>query len=387
MRVLDLATCIAPFGDRVGALPMLGDTFEARQQQEALAAGIDTTRLTIADYAFASAPLLAALMKAAPGDQVAALALPRTAPSSTLVPASSVQVKGDLLVYDVFADAPPEADLATLRATATPVLIDRQWAIRRREVQRVGPPPHHIDLPDDGVVAAHMEHWVHVLWLAPLLVPAVRSRTAGKRRRGKAGLASSVIGKDTKIHPSVYLEGAIIGDGARLGAGCSIRHSSVGAESHLSDFTKVSYSVLGDRTHTLVDATFSNVVSLGSGTLANLLLRDVLLGRDVFLTSGVIFWNEAIDGTITVDKDGAAIDTGRKVLGGCAGHGCVLGARTIVAPGKALPNRTTVVMRREEGVMKFEAAEPGTPMCWYDATLGPAARLLGDGASGFDEID
>ena len=62
-------------------------------------------------------------------------------------------------------------------------------------------------------------------------------------------------------------------------------------------------------------------------------------------------------------------------LGGCAGHGSTLGARTIVAPGRALPNRTVVVMRREEGVLRIEATAVGTPVCWHDAALVPFDRL------------
>jgi hypothetical protein len=53
------------------------------------------------------------------------------------------------------------------------------------------------------------------------------------------------------------------------------------------------------------------------------------------------------------------------------GHGSVLGARTIVGAGRALPNRTMVVMRREEGVLRIAPHAPGTPLCWDDAALVP----------------
>jgi hypothetical protein len=54
----------------------------------------------------------------------------------------------------------------------------------------------------------------------------------------------------------------------------------------------------------------------------------------------------------------------------------ILGARTIVAPGRALPNGITVVMRKEEGVFKVESAPPGTPMCWDNAALVPIGELV-----------
>jgi carbonic anhydrase/acetyltransferase-like protein (isoleucine patch superfamily) len=89
----------------------------------------------------------------------------------------------------------------------------------------------------------------------------------------------------------------------------------------------------------------------------------------------VIFWADDLGREIFVDHRGARIGTGRRVLGGAVGHGSVLGARTIVAPGVALPNRTTVVMRRDEGVTKIESVEAGTPLCWDDARLVPYGAL------------
>jgi hypothetical protein len=91
----------------------------------------------------------------------------------------------------------------------------------------------------------------------------------------------------------------------------------------------------------------------------------------------VIFWTDLLEGTVQVLSDGSWVDSERKSLGGCAGHGSVLGARTIVAPGRALPNRTIVVMRREEGVNRVEGLEPGHPSTWYDASLVPLERIQG----------
>lgn len=186
----------------------------------------------------------------------------------------------------------------------------------------------------------------------------------------------SLIGEGAEIHPTAHVEGSIVGEGAQIAAGCSLRHSFVGAGSRLAEHTKLDRCVLGDRALTLADATFSHVVSLGEGTLTNLLLKDVLIGRAVFLTSGVIFWGERDGGgNVTVDRDGQEIDTERRFVGGCVGHGSVLGARTIVAAGRALPNRTMVVMRREEGVLRIERQATSTPLCWDNAALVPFDRL------------
>jgi hypothetical protein len=378
VSILALGTRIAPFGDAVGEVPLLGRSLDRFREEEVRFARVDGGRFTFADYAIATAPILAAFERkvGTKRSRPSALALPSRSPSAHLAPVSSVRRDGDRLIYDIFLDAPKDAPLEDLRRIASPVVADLPGAVRVRELPRVGPEPHAIELPADGVVSAHVEHWVHVLWLAPLLVPALAQRIEGRRRRWRRALAGSVIGRGAEIHPSAFLEGAVIGEGAIVGARCSIRHSYVGPRSNLGDFTKVTSSVIGEGTHTLADGNFFWVVGLGGGTITSFLLKDTLLGKNVFLTSGVIFWNESIEGTIAVLHRGGLVDTGRKCLGGCAGHGAVLGARTIVAPGRALPNRTTVVMRREEGVLRIEDVAPGTPMCWSDAAMVPVERVL-----------
>lgn len=370
VRVIETGARIAPLGDAVGELAIAGRTFAALQAEEASLPGGE--RLTLAAHALATRPLLRRFLAdvGAPSGRPRALAVPAASPLAALVPVSSVRREGALLVYDIFADAPADASLSALRASAEPQLVEHSGAIYRREYPRLGPQPHHLDLPADGVVAGHVEHWVHALWLAPLLVPSLAARAEGRRRR-----VSSVVHPTAEVHPTARLEGSIVGARAVIGAGCTLDHSYVGAGARLADFSKVARSVLGDGVHTLADATFSHVVSLGEGTLTNLLLRDVLVGRKVFITSGVIFWGEALGSSITVERDGVEVDTGRRFLGGCVGHGAVLGARAIVGPGRAIPNRTIVVMRREEGVLRVTPHAPGTPLCWDDAALVPYTSM------------
>lgn len=372
IRVLDTRTCIAPFGDPVGEFPCLGRSFARLREEELEAERLDEAPLCFADHAFASGPLLAAFLRAAAG-RPARLALPRGSPAiGPFAPVSSIQAEGEDLALDIFANSGAR-DLAELRALPR-LRLEPKVATLRRELPRLGPPPHHLDLPAGGLVAAHVEHWVHVLWLWPLLVQRCLARGHPKRP-APYDLSPNLIGQGARVHPTAHVEGSVIGPNAEIGAFCSVRHSYVGAGSRLSDFTKVTHSVLEDRTHTLADASFAWVVSLGESTLASLLLRDSILGRQSFLTTGVIFWSDALEGNVHVEHRGAELDSGRRVLGGCAGHRASLGARTIVAPGRALPNGAVVVMRREEGVFRVEPVAPGRPVCWDDARLVPYEQL------------
>lgn len=343
------------------------------REDELASVGLLDAPLICSDAAFASGPILRAFFDGAAG-KPKRLALPKkSAAALPFAPVSSVETQGDLYLFDVFANAPGET-LAALREATTTLTVDLEVPTHRRDLPRLGPGPHHLDLPSTGLVAAHVEHWVHVLWLWPALVGRLLTRihplTSARR-----GLARNAIGEGAIIHPTAIVEGSVIGPGAEIGPFCSVRHSYIGAGSKLSDFTKVTHSVLEAKTHTLADASFSSVVSLGESTLASLLLRDTILGRQVFLTTGVIFWNEGHTETVTVEHLGESRDTGRIAVGGCAGHRASLGARTIVAPGRALPNGAVVVMRREEGVMRVTEAPAGTPMCWDEAALVPYEQL------------
>lgn len=338
--------------------------------------GVEAGRLCFADYAFATAPLLAAFARQAPRGAPSALALPVDSPIAGLAAVSSARRQDGLVIYDVFLDAHGQS-LEELRAEARPVRIDHPSRIRRRALPRLGPGPHHLELPDDGVLAAHLEHWCHLLWVAPLLVPLLLGR-GGRRHLSPGAQRSSVLlGKKVVLHPRAFLEGSVIDDEVELGSGCVVKDSFVGGQSRLADLSKLRGCALGPGAITLVDTNLVEVVSLGGGTLANLLLRETILGRNVFLTTGVLFQTDALEGTIHVEHRGQWVDSGRRQLGGCVGHGAVLGARTIVAPGRALPNRVVVVMRKEEGVQRIPTLPAGTPVCWDRAALVPVAELNG----------
>lgn len=373
VQLIESGLQLPPFDEPVGSLSLLDLNFRDFVDREIARAQerIELPNLHLVDHALITAPVLEAFAKAAQG-RPSRLALAADSPMRWLAPVSSVESKDGLLLYDVFLNA-QGSDLASLRSDTQPAVLELQQPIRERPLHRAGPPPHQLDLPGGGAVVAHVENWVHMLWCAPLLVPALLARKPGKKHRSRRCPVASYVGEGATIHPTALVEGSVIGPGAEIGAGCIVRHSYIGADSIISDATMVLHSVFGEKTHTLADARFQEIVALGRGTLASMGLKDVLLGRDVFITSGVMFWSEAME-TVSVEHQGQLHDTGRKSLGGCAGHGCVLGARTIVAAGRVLPNRTTVVMRKEEGVQRLQDGQ-GAPMCWDNAALVPVESV------------
>jgi len=373
VRIIRSAQTIAPFGDRVCDLPFLDVSFEQFRQREVQQARVEPNDLCFASWAFASAEILEAFRRQTTPGTPSRLSLPVSHVSRIFQPLSSVLRKDDQLLYDIFIYADQNASLEELRHTCAPVCVETESKTKLRQLPRMNSGPSEIEYPVDGRLAVHLEHWVHLLWAIPCLVPGLLKNARNR------------VGRNVTIHPTAYLENAVIGDNTQIGAGCFISNSYIGPGSQLFDFTKVRHSVLGHGTHTLADASFSHVVSFGGATLSNLLLRDVILGRNCFVTTGVIFQDQSIDKPISVLDGGKEISTERMALGGCAGHGCILGARAIIAPGRALPNRTTIVMRREEGVHKISPELARTPVCWNEGTLSPAAEMLSEG--GIDEFE
>jgi carbonic anhydrase/acetyltransferase-like protein (isoleucine patch superfamily) len=102
----------------------------------------------------------------------------------------------------------------------------------------------------------------------------------------------------------------------------------------------------------LVDTSLRRVVAQPGSTLSNLGLSDVIIGRDVFLTTAVSFYGPAPGHDVMVEGR----DTGRALLGGAIGARAVLGARALLAAGLALPPGIIVVSKPDEAAAKLDDA-------------------------------
>lgn len=276
-----------------------------------------------------------------------------------------------------------------LRRRAEPVVLDPGDGVEWLPQSRPGPPRQKTALPRTTLLAADVRHWVHLLWINHQL-PWVRLQEhwddhpgIGRawRRRGRNRhrrlMRMNVIGKHCDIHPTAVVEGSILGDRVRLGPFASVRDSILGERVEVSDHTKFLRCVVGARCHTLNDSYFIGCTCYPESTLASFMMRNTVLGRRLFLTSGVMFWDEPITGTVRVAQAGREEDTGRWLLGGCAGHESVLGTRAIFLPGRAVSNRTMIVMRPEEGVIKLPAeAQAGRAHVYHQGRVVPLEQAL-----------
>jgi acetyltransferase-like isoleucine patch superfamily enzyme len=327
------------------------------------------------------------------------LALSRGAATNYLRPLQQVAEDEDSISFDLYRIKGIEVprglawnDLtAFLSSRAEKIVIDPNPKNELLPQSRPGPPWGYIDLPRTTMLAADIRHWVHIVWLNHLL-PWVRLeeywqdhpglgrswRSRGSNRYRQAA-RRSVIGKNCRIHPTAYVEGSILGDGVSMGPFTCVRDSIISDGVEISDHSKFQRCVVGEKCHTLNDSYFIGCTFYSGSTLASFMLRNSVLGRRVFITSGVMFWDEAIEEPVEVIDRGQSVATGRWQLGGCAGHECILGTRAIFLPGRAVPNRTMIVMRPEEGVVKLPAqAARAVPHVYHQGNIQPLEQVLPD---------
>jgi acetyltransferase-like isoleucine patch superfamily enzyme len=399
---------IEPFGDAPDDAQVGVETLKAAVERTAAACGLEVCPglpgtgerefLLAPDYFFFTGEAVAEFIALAPREPgIFRLWLKAGPLVEYLKPLSAGEEKADGLGLDCFlvrgttipaSGCWPELK-GQLAARASAVYLEPGEQCEELTLSRPGPPRRKLPVPQTTRVAAHLLHWVQLLWLNQLLC---RTRLLEhwsqdskiRRRLGEARPLCpgelrrlNVIGPGCDIHPTAYVEGSILGRGVRLGPRAFVCNSIVGDGVEVADFSRFHRCVVGAGCHTLNDSHFSWSTFYPESTLASFLLRNSVIGRRVFLTSGVMFWDEPINGTVPVKAGGAEVDTGRWMLGGCAGHRCLLGTRAIFLPGRAVPNDTIIVMRPEEGVTKIpEAAAAGHPYVYDGGEIRELSAAL-----------
>jgi hypothetical protein len=394
--LFETGTVIEPFGDPVSSAFLGGETLG-----EAVARALGRWDLTIekvkntdevplkGDYLVLPDTLLLTrrclgefLQATAGGRRPSRLALLKSTATEYPRPLTELDQEEDAVAYDLFRlqgiELPRGMNWAQLKgflsARAENLVLDPKPEIERLPLTRPGPPRETLDLPRTTLLAADVRHWVHLVWINHQL-PWVRLREYWEdhpglkrawRSRGRnpyrQAIRLSVVGEKCDIHPTATVEGSILGDGVKIGAFCSVRDCIVGDGVDISDYNKFLRCVVGGKCNTLIDSYFVGCTFYPQSTLSSFMLRNSVVGRRVFITSAVMFWDEPVSEPVAVMRGGQETPTGRWMLGGCSGHECILGVRAIFLPGRAVPNQSMIVLRPDESVAKLPAnAAPGAP--------------------------
>jgi len=115
----------------------------------------------------------------------------------------------------------------------------------------------------------------------------------------------AVIGRNCQIRHNAYLrEHVIVGDGCVVGNSCELKNAVLFNHAVAPHFNYVGDSILGHRAH---------------------------------LGAGVVLSNfKSLPGNVTVQVDGAPLDTGLRKFGAVLGDGCDIGCNTVLNPGSII---------------------------------------------------
>lgn len=292
------------------------------------------------DDVVVNATALQALLARAPSRGIVQAAI---APGTALFAASTRVLKTDPTIAlrvplwaGSFPSSPSMSDVVEVVEVADEaghVVVD---------VRPYGPPPHQLHIANVQRLLGWPRHWVHVLDLSlAALQTSLSTSMWTKHKRGPSA---------PKVHPTATVVRSRLGNNVKVEAHASIVDSVIGNDVLVADHTVIHGSVIGDRCRTLVDTHLRRCVCLPGSTLSNLDMQDALLGREIFLTTGVAFFYDGPGKNVEVD----GVDSGRAVLSGAVGKRALLGSRALFRAGIALPAGAVVVARPEESLGKLD---------------------------------
>ena len=406
------------------ALLRRGFTIE-RVPVEAPIPKMDTPTLVLADHCFVSDKCLGDFLAGAFGQEAPArLALCKTPSSDYTRPVSSVAIeplddrdrghlnrragKFDLqaverLAYDCFF-VPDGGKISSEAMRSGIGLLDylrddaRRHLVAKREIVRdirmplVGDPSQSIlRYPITSTVAAHVEHWVHILWLNHIafgfgwgeLIRRNKLWTLSRLLRAIPPTFPNLMrqmvyrGKGVRIHPSALVEGSILGDGVVIGARASVRNSILGNGVEVGDHATVLASSVGARTYVTPKTFFVWSTAYEDAVISNYKLQMSVVGRSASSSTWAGLIDAKFQGSIDVMHRGQRHSTERSFLGSAIGHNSYIGAKVLILPGRSVPNQSFIAMRPDELIRELPAElTPGTPYVRDQGTLVPLSTLL-----------
>jgi len=214
-------------------------------------------------------------------------------------------------------------------------------------------------------ILMHICHWVHI-WLVNLMALAsaltdaflgskfklaIRALSAFSLNKHKMANRFVIKGKRCDIHPTAVVQGCILGDHVEIGPYAVVRGSILGSHVKIPEQAIVVGSILGDHTSTC-NRGVAKLCVLYPGSSAGK-MQGCLLGKDVFVADFALFFDVKLRGTVKVYHQGRYVDTGFGFLGGCVGHGSVIGSGSWIDSGREIPNKSTVLKNRDDIISKI----------------------------------
>lgn len=336
---------IAPWGDPVGEVRVVGVPLAERQERAARAAGLSwggdadgvgTARdeLYWDDDLDVSIPALRHFLRRARG--AGQLCLTERPPGRSALdpePPGPVVAGEPTRVYGLrFATGGPVAvpPAGFGGRTRLPMGVEAPWFISAR-------------------TAVTIRHWAHLLRAnlaatpvalgdALLMAPWNLAWT-WLRAPWRAGMGRlAAVGRGCEIHPTARLEACRVGRGVRIGAYSVLRGCIVGDGVIIEDHVTARGSVVEDGGH-LANYAMFNFSVLGAGSsIGHIGAQACLLGRRSFVASFAVLQDLSFAGNVRVRMGAHLVDSGTPFLGVAVGHDVRLASTLVVPPGREVPN-------------------------------------------------
>lgn len=387
---------VAPFGESVSEMPVLGRPLAQVQQEVVARLGVPWADsgagpvLWVGDDLWFTEELLRRFLAACPptgGRLVLA------GPFATLT--GRLQRLGEGRLAMPLALAPEE----TTDWTALPeVEVELDLTLHTPDFGHPAFEGASEPLPITHVMAHTVRHWTHVLRVNLLALVALghAERVAFERapwwRRlwgalrlalkarsinpWRLAAAVGPRGKNCRVHPTATVEACALGDDVEIGPHAVVRASHIGNGVKIGEHAQVNLCVVGDRAQ-ISRGTMANLCVLMEGAFISPGFghQACVFGRESFVAHGATFFDLSFGGEISVDDAGERVSSGQRFLGSCVGHRARLGPHVIVGYGESVPNDAFLITDPDRIARRLPAElPPGEPHFVREGALRSARR-------------
>jgi acetyltransferase-like isoleucine patch superfamily enzyme len=254
--------------------------------------------------------------------------------------------------------------------------IPHRMTVRNARVNRYFEPTGRFAIPMSFVAMCPIQHWASLvtanalglpsyileavgpLWLAAMRVPLASAWRARSLRPSQVLGKSYLAGSGCKIHPSAYVESAVLGNNVRIGPGAVVRGAVLGNRVEIGPNALVEYTTLGEKATVNGNVTLRLSVVGDEANVGAYFTQLSVLGRGAALCPSSGSYDFNLRGNVTVNFQGRSISCGSRTLGSCLGHGAFLGAEVTLASGQEMPNGCILVRNPRELVTDVNQGLP-----------------------------
>lgn len=267
---------------------------------------------------------------------------------------------GSLHAYDFYYltdwdSGLPASDQAEL------ISIPHYVTVRRWRVNRHFDPSGSFSLPMSTVAMCPVQHWSSLLPANILGMPSfvlesakksmLRTATLPMRILWRAGSAwpsalrgkTYLAGPGCKVHPTAHVEWSVLGSGVRIGPNAVVRGAVLADRVEVGPGALVELSTLGEKATVNANVTVRSCVVAEEGHLGAYFTQLSVLGRGAAMCPASGIFDINLRGNVSVSFEGRTVSCGSRLLGGCLGHGALLGAEVPLASGQEMPNGCILV--------------------------------------------